>query len=69
MAFNGFKIAFCCLGIIPSLSVFAWGALRRGIKPELYALASATNAFVFVPLIVFYAPIRTGSVQIGAPGK
>ncbi len=69
MAFNNFEISFYNLGAIPTLPTIAWGTLRHGIEPELYALASVVNAMVFMGLIVLYALIRTGHVRIGVPGR
>ena len=69
LAFNNFEISFYNLGAIPTLPTIAWGTLRHGIEPELYALASVVNALVFIGLIVFYVLIRTGTVRIGIPGK
>ncbi len=69
LAFNNFEISFYNLGAIPTLPTIAWGTLRHGIEPELYALASIVNALVFLGLIALYALIRTGLVRIGIPGK
>ncbi len=69
LAFNNFEISFYNLGAIPTLPTIAWGTLRHGIEPELYALASVVNAMVFVGLIVLYVLIRTGFVRIGVPGR
>ena len=66
LAFNNLEISFYNLGAIPTLPTIAWGTLRHGIKPELYALASIVNAFVFVVLITLYFLIRLGLVRLGA---
>ncbi|HLB44471.1 MAG TPA: hypothetical protein VJK49_03730 [Candidatus Limnocylindrales bacterium] len=66
LAFNNLEISFYNLGAIPTLPTIAWGTLRHGIKPELYALASIVNAFVFLVLITLYFLIRLGLVRLGA---
>jgi ABC-type spermidine/putrescine transport system permease subunit II len=37
----------------------AWGALRYGVKPELYALSSIINITVFLAIILLYWRIRS----------
>ena len=69
LAFNNFEISFYNLGAIPTLPTIAWGTLRHGIEPELYALASVVNALVFVGLVSLYLLIRMGFVRIGVPDK
>ena len=69
MAFNNFKFSFYNLGTIPTLPAIAWGALRNGIEPEPYALASVINALVLAVLTALYALIRTGLVRTGVPGR
>ncbi len=64
LAFNNLEISFYNLGAIPTLPTIAWGTLRHGIKPELYALASIVNGFVFVILIVLYFLLRTGLLKL-----
>ncbi len=65
LAFNNFEISFYNLGAIPTLPTIAWGTLRHGIEPELYALASIVNALVFGVLIVLYLLIRLGFLRLG----
>ncbi len=65
LAFNNFEISFYNLGAIPTLPTIAWGTLRHGIEPELYALASVVNALVFSTLIVLYLLIRLGFIRLG----
>ncbi len=65
LAFNNFEISFYNLGAIPTLPTIAWGTLRHGIEPELYALASVVNALVFFTLIVLYLLIRLGFIRLG----
>lgn len=66
LAFNNLEISFYNLGAVPTLPTIAWGTLRHGIEPELYALASIVNAFVFLVLVVLYFLIRLGFVRLGA---
>jgi len=65
MAFNNLEISFYLLGATPTLPSVAWGALRYGIKPELYALASGVNVLVFVVLGIMFVLMRTGAVRFG----
>ena len=48
LGFNNFEISFYNLGAVPTLPTVAWGTLRHGIEPELYALATLVNLAVFV---------------------
>ncbi len=45
----------------------AWGTLRHGIEPELYALATLVNAAVFLLLFILYLLLRTGLLRLGPP--
>jgi ABC-type spermidine/putrescine transport system permease subunit II len=65
LAFNNLEISFYNLGAVPTLPTIAWGTLRHGIKPELYALASIVNALVFLILITLYFLARLGLVRFG----
>jgi len=65
LAFNNLEISFYTLGAIPTLPSVAWGSLRFGLSPELFALASLTNALVFVVFAVMYVLMRTGLVKFG----
>lgn len=69
MGFNNFEITFYNVGAIPTLPTIAWGTLRHGIEPELYAIATLVNAFIFFLLFIVYALIRTGRLRIGIPGN
>ena len=55
------------MAAIPTLPTIAWGTLRHGIEPELYALATIVNALVFVLLFVIYLLIRVGALRLGVP--
>ncbi|MBN9074432.1 MAG: ABC transporter permease subunit [Rhizobiales bacterium] len=65
LSFNNLEISFYLLGATPTLPSMAWGALRHGIKPELYALATVVNIVVFVILAVIFVLMKTGSVKFG----
>lgn len=65
MAFNNLEISFYLLGATPTLPSVAWGALRYGVKPELYALATGVNLVVVLGLAVMFVLMRTGSVTFG----
>ena len=67
LAFNNLEISFYNLGAVPTLPSVAWGTLRHGIEPELYALATLVNLAVFVLLIVLYLLLRTGLLRLGVP--
>lgn len=64
LAFNNLEISFYNLGAVPTLPTLAWGSLRHGVKPELYALATLVNATVALLLIVLYALLRTGLLRL-----
>jgi ABC-type spermidine/putrescine transport system permease subunit II len=66
LAFNNLEISFYNLGAVPTLPTIAWGTLRHGIEPELYALASIVNGLVFLILITLYFLARLGLVRFGA---
>jgi ABC-type spermidine/putrescine transport system permease subunit II len=67
LGFNNFEVSFYNLGAVPTLPTVAWGTLRHGIEPELYALATLVNAAVFVLLLVLYLLLRTGLLRLGPP--
>jgi len=67
LAFNNLDISFYNLGAIPTLPTIAWGTLRHGIEPELYALASVVNALVFIVLLALYFLLRSGLLRLGPP--
>jgi ABC-type spermidine/putrescine transport system permease subunit II len=69
LAFNNLEISFYNLGAIPTLPSVAWGSLRFGLGPELFALATLVNAFVFVVFAVMYFLMRTGIVKFGYRGR
>jgi ABC-type spermidine/putrescine transport system permease subunit II len=69
LAFNNLEISFYNLGAIPTLPSVAWGSLRFGLGPELFALAALVNFFVFAVFAVMYALMRTGLVKFGYRGS
>jgi len=69
LGFNNLEISYYNLGAVPTLPTIAWGSLRHGVKPELYALASIVNALVFAGLLVLYLLIRRGTLRFGVPGR
>lgn len=68
LGFNNFEITFYNVAAVPTLPTIAWGTLRHGIEPELYALASIVNALVFIVLIALYMLMRLGILRLGLPG-
>lgn len=69
LAFNNLEISFYNLGAIPTLPSVAWGSLRFGLGPELFALAALVNAFVFIVFAIMYFLMRTGIVKFGYRGQ
>ena len=67
LGFNNFEITFYNVAAIPTLPTIAWGTLRHGIEPELYALATIVNALVFLLLFIIYLLIRVGALRLGVP--
>ncbi len=68
LAFNNLEISFYTLGAIPTLPSVAWGSLRFGLGPELFALAALVNGFVFTVFAVMYLLMRFGIVRFGYRG-
>jgi ABC-type spermidine/putrescine transport system permease subunit II len=69
LAFNNLEISFYNLGAIPTLPSVAWGSLRFGLGPELFALAALTNGLVLVLFAVMYILMKTGLVRFGYRGR
>ena len=65
LSFNNLDISFYTLGAVPTMPSVAWGSLRFGIKPELYAIAALVNAGVLFCLALMFALMRTGKVGFG----
>ncbi|WP_068959030.1 ABC transporter permease [Pararhizobium polonicum] len=59
LSLNGLDISFYLLGATPTMPSVAWGALRYGVKPELYALSSIINIAVFAAILGLYLMIRS----------
>jgi ABC-type spermidine/putrescine transport system permease subunit II len=58
LSLNGLDISFYLLGATPTMPSVAWGALRYGVKPELYALTSLINLAVFAAIFGLYLKVR-----------
>ena len=69
LAFNNLEISFYNLGAIPTLPSVAWGSLRFGLGPELFALAALVNGFVFLVFAGMYVLMRFGIVRFGYRGR
>lgn len=69
LAFNNLEISFYNLGAIPTLPTIAWGTLRHGIEPELFALTAIINFLVFMILTILFFLIRLGFVRLGYRGQ
>ena len=69
LAFNNLEITFYNIGAIPTLPTIAWGTLRHGIEPELFALAAIINGLVFLTLLTLFFLIRLGFVRLGYRGQ
>jgi spermidine/putrescine transport system permease protein len=69
LAFNNLEISFYNLGAIPTLPSVAWGSLRFGLGPELFALATLVNGFVFLAFAIMYVLMRYGIVRFGYRGR
>ena len=67
LGFNNFEISFYNLGAAPTLPTVAWGTLRHGIEPELYALATLVNLAVFVLLFVLYLLLAPACCASASP--
>lgn len=65
LSFNNLDISFYTLGAVPTMPSVAWGSLRFGIKPELYAIAALVNAGVLLALLAMFALMRSGRVGFG----
>jgi len=65
MSFNNLDISFYVLGATPTLPSVAWGALRYGIKPELFALATTVNGVIALLMGLMFALMRTGMMKFG----
>ena len=63
LSLNGLDISFYLLGATPTMPSVAWGALRYGVKPELYALSSIINILVFAAIAGLYFFARSNRQQ------
>jgi len=62
LSLNGLDVSFYLLGATPTMPAVAWGALRYGVKPELYALSTLINLVVFLLVIALL-------ISVGLKGK
>jgi ABC-type spermidine/putrescine transport system permease subunit II len=69
LAFNNLEISFYNLGAIPTLPSVAWGSLRFGLGPELFALAALVNFIVFAIFAIMYLLMRYRIVRFGYRGE
>lgn len=58
LAFNNLEISFYLLGATPTLPSVAWGTLRYGLRPELYALTTAINVLVVIAFAIVLLLLR-----------
>ena len=58
LSLNGLDVSFYLLGATPTMPSVAWGALRYGVKPELYALSTLINLTIFALVIGLLVAIR-----------
>jgi ABC-type spermidine/putrescine transport system permease subunit II len=65
LAFNNLEISFYNLGAIPTLPTIAWGSLRFGLGPELFALAALVNGVVLLAFTTMYLLMRYRIVSFG----
>jgi ABC-type spermidine/putrescine transport system permease subunit II len=65
LAFNNLEISFYNLGAIPTLPTIAWGSLRFGLGPELFALAALVNGVVLLAFATMYLLMRYRIVSFG----
>ncbi|WP_216671332.1 ABC transporter permease [Mangrovicoccus sp. HB161399] len=65
LSFNNLEISFYLLGATPTLPSVAWGALRYGVKPELFALATLVNLTVLAGLAGMYVAMARGWAKFG----
>lgn len=65
LSFNNLDISFYTLGAVPTLPSVAWGSLRFGIKPELYAIAALVNAAVLLCLAIMFVLMKSGAAGFG----
>jgi ABC-type spermidine/putrescine transport system permease subunit II len=65
LSFNNLDISFYTLGAVPTMPSVAWGSLRFGIKPELYAIAALVNGAVLFCLLAMFLLMKSGRVGFG----
>lgn len=65
VSFNELNIQLYHVGAMPTMPTIAWGMLRYGIKPELYAFSIAMMALIFLLLAVAALLVRFGKLEKG----
>ena len=65
LSFNNLDISYYSLGAVPTMPAVAWGSLRFGIKPELYAITALVNAAVLLCLLVMFLLMKLEVVRFG----
>ena len=65
LSFNNLDISYYSLGAVPTMPAVAWGSLRFGIKPELYAITALVNAAVLLCLLVMFLLMKSGAARFG----
>jgi ABC-type spermidine/putrescine transport system permease subunit II len=60
LSFNNLEISFYLLGATPTLPAVAWGTLRYGIRPELFAMTTLINIAVIFGFAVILISLRVG---------
>lgn len=58
LSFNNLEISFYLLGATPTLPSVAWGTLRYGIRPELFALTTIINLAVIAAFVATLILLR-----------
>lgn len=65
VAFNGLEITFYNVGATPTLATVAWGMLRHGIKPELYAFSTMVVVGILAVVGVLAVLVRWRIIERG----
>ena len=66
LAFNEFEITYFNIGAVPTLPTVAWGSLRHGLRPELYAFSVFVMSVVGGCIAVLALLIRFRFLQARA---
>ncbi|MFC3058935.1 ABC transporter permease [Paenirhodobacter populi] len=60
LSFNNLEISFYLLGATPTLPAVAWGTLRYGIRPELFAVTTLINLAVILGFAAILISLKVG---------